>query len=124
MYPSTQETTVTNLRKSFEVHQDFAHLFGEHFLEILVSPHELDKHHRVPGLGPVQVVGILEDAGARLNDCLVSIGLDGPAGGQQTASDQNLQENLAVAPIVELVASRVKELENGIQVQPDLQGIM
>ena len=113
----------THLGESLEVHQDLAHLFGEHFLEVLVSPHELDKHHRVPGLGSVQIVGILEDAGPGLDHGLVSIRLDGPSRGEQTASDQNLQENLTVTPVVELVSSRVQELENRIEVHSDLQGI-
>ena len=124
MYPSTQETTVTNLRKSFEVHQNLTHLFGEHFLEVFISPHELDKHHRVPRLGAVQIVGILKDAGPGLNNCLISIRLNRPTGSQKAASDQNLQENLAVTTIVKLVASRVKELENSIEVQADLRGLL
>ena len=111
----------THLGESLEVHQYLAHLFGEHFLEVLVSPHEPDKHHRVPGLGSVQIVGILEDAGPGLDHGLVSISLDGSSGREQSASDQNVEENLTVPPVVELVASRVQELEHRIEVQSDLQ---
>merc|ERR1719445_2328989 len=118
--PVMSQASPVVLGESLEVHQYLAHLFGEHFLEVLVSTHELDKHHRVPGLSPLQIVGILEDAGPGLNDGLVGIRLDGPSGGEQAASDQNLEENLTVTPVVELVSSRVKELENRIEVQADL----
>ena len=111
----------TNLRKSLEVHQNLHHLFHEHLLKVLVSPHEPDEHLAVPGLGSVQIPGILEHAGPGSRHLVTSFILIGATRSQETPGNQNLKENFTVTTIVKFVASCVQELEHGIEVNSNLE---
>ena len=109
------------LGETLEVDQDLHHLLDEHLLEVLVSPHELDEDHGVPGLAPLQIVGIVEDAGPGLVSLITAILREGSSRSQEAPGDQDLKENLTVPTIVKLVAGGVKKLEHSIEVNPDLE---
>merc|ERR1711868_236626 len=74
----------------------------------------------VPGLGAVDVEGILEDAGPGRGRFVSSLILVGAARSEEAPGYENLEENFTVATIVELVTRCVKELEHSIEVHTDL----
>ena len=111
----------TYIGESLEIHQNLLHLFDQHLFEVLVPPHELDEDLLVPGLSPVDVEGILEDAGPGRGRFVSSLILVGAARSEKAPGYENFKENFTVATIVELVTRCVKELEHSIEVHADLR---
>ena len=118
---STSNVSSTYIGESLEIHQNLFHLFDQHLLEVLVPTHELDEDLLVPGLGAVDVKGILEDAGPGRGWFVSSLILVGAARSEEAPGYENLEENFTVATIVELVTRCVKELEHSIEVHTDLR---